>query len=305
MRTRLCARCSSLITSKDTSPRVERVCRIWNCAIARGENPLGLRRVAYLSDRVCAPPATHRCTPVLLLSYSLVTVLWKYRWRRSSVKRSFQFVCTVIFLTDYAESIDGRKVKEDRDESRDEFLLPFYTCLGLRKFDPRVSILNVYIIDERRTTRIGLYDFILVVEHTLLSPQCGIFTRLSKLRDFTTRWAYFLTARESANFDTRFPPLAETFRRHAHKIIFTVNIVFPRPSAFRAFVPPGNAVREFHGDALSREIFPVKFPFSFHRCSSSLPALSTLPCSSVPRTKPQEGGSNLRTRPESGRSNGD
>ena len=103
------------------------------------------------------------------------------------MKRSFQFVCTVIFLTDYAESIDGRKVKEDRDESRDEFLLPFYTCLALRKFDPRVSILNVYIIDERRTTRIGLYDFILVVEHTLLSPQCGIFTRLSKLRDFTTR----------------------------------------------------------------------------------------------------------------------
>lgn len=71
------------------------------------------------------------------------------------------------------------------DESRDEFLVPFYTYVGLRKFNPKVSILNVYLIGERRTTRIGLYDFIL--EHTLLSRQCGIFMRLSKLRDFTTR----------------------------------------------------------------------------------------------------------------------
>lgn len=39
----------------------------------------------------------------------------------------------------------------------------------------------------------------------------GIFTRLSKLRDFTTRWAHFLTALPSHNFDTRFSPLARTF----------------------------------------------------------------------------------------------
>lgn len=48
--------CSSLVTSKDTSPRVERVCRIWNRAIAPGENPSGLPRASYPTDRVCAPP---------------------------------------------------------------------------------------------------------------------------------------------------------------------------------------------------------------------------------------------------------
>lgn len=73
----LCAhRCSSLITSKDTSPRVQRVPRIWYCAIARGENPSGLRRAPYLSDRVCAPPTIHRCNdPVRHLSLSPHVVL--------------------------------------------------------------------------------------------------------------------------------------------------------------------------------------------------------------------------------------
>lgn len=49
--------------------------------------------------------------------------------------------------------------------------------------------------------------------------ESGIFTRLSKLRDFTTRWAHFLTVVASCNFDTRFPPLAKTFREHVREII--------------------------------------------------------------------------------------
>lgn len=51
----------------------QRVSRICYCAIARGENPSGLRRDP--SDRVCAPPSIHRCNdPVRYFSLAFLLV---------------------------------------------------------------------------------------------------------------------------------------------------------------------------------------------------------------------------------------
>lgn len=135
---------------------------------------------------------------------------------------------------------------------------------------------TVYLIQERRTPRrAGLYDFIRIVEHTLVRHGYA-----ASLRDFQSFVILQLVELISLPLERR-PTLILDFHRSPKLFAGTCIKLFspgvgksrfracPPSFYFHAFIRPGNVVREFHGDTRCPvKISSVEFTFLFRRCSS-------------------------------------
>lgn len=142
----------------------------------------------------------------------------------------------------------------------------------------------------------GLYAFIRVVEHTLFLRERGHLYETFKASWFYNSLSSFpYRSRASPNFDTRFPPLAETFRRHVHKIISRGK------SCFHACPPPFHFTRLSSVASTLLSNSSVEFSPLNSRFSPST-RLRSSRILSFPRYRPRQEGSVIRTDSEEARS---